>query len=72
MTYVKGQLMFDNLRRMIGDDNFFGSLKTYCSENRLKIAKPDNLIACFEKTASRELKGYFDSWIEGKVQMFAH
>ena len=72
MTYVKGQLMFDNLRRMIGDDNFFGALKAYFTENYLGIAKPDNLVACFEKASSRELKGYFDSWVEGKVQMFAH
>lgn len=70
MTYVKGQLMFDNLRRTIGDDNFYSALKKYYTENYLKIAAPDNMIACFEKTSARELKSYFNSWIEGKVQLY--
>ena len=70
MTYVKGQLMLDNLRRTIGDDAFFAALKSYATDNYLKIAVPDNLIACFEKASARELKGYFASWVEGRVQIY--
>ena len=70
MTYVKGQLMFDNLRRTIGDDAFYAALKLYYSDNYLKTATPDSLIACFEKTSKRELKSYFNSWIEGKILMY--
>ncbi|MCI9518923.1 MAG: M1 family metallopeptidase [Clostridia bacterium] len=70
MTYVKGQLMFDNLRRIIGDDAFYAALKDYYTANYLKIALPDSLIACFEKAAKRELKAYFDSWTQGNVKLF--
>lgn len=70
MTYVKGSLMLDSLRRTIGDDSFVTSLKKYVESYYLKIATPDCLIACFEKTSGRELKGFFDSWTSGKVMLF--
>lgn len=70
MTYVKGSLMFDSLRRTIGDDDFVKSLKRYVTENYLTTAVPDNLISCFEKTSGKELKGFFDSWVGGKVMLF--
>lgn len=70
MTYVKGQLMFDNLRRIIGDDSFYAALKDYYTSNYLKTAQPDSLIACFEKSSGRELKPYFDSWTQGNVKLF--
>lgn len=67
MVYVKGELMFDNLRRTIGDDSFYAALKDYYERYYMSVASTDGLIACFEKSASRELKGYFDSWLGGKV-----
>lgn len=71
MTYVKGSLMLDNLRRIIGDDAFLAALKMYYKDNYLKIATVDCLIACFEKASSRDLKGYFDSWVNGNVLLYS-
>lgn len=71
MTYVKGSLMLDSLRRTIGDDAFTAALKAYVSEYYLENARPDCLIACFEKASGKELKSYFDSWTSGKVKLFA-
>lgn len=71
MTYVKGSLMLDSLRRTIGDTAFESALKTYVTQNYLTTARPDDLICCFEKASKKELKPFFDSWIGGKVVLFA-
>lgn len=70
MTYVKGELMFESLRSVTGDEKFFAGLKDYYSTYKFKTAKPDDLIGCMEKASGRELKGFFDSWTEGKVADF--
>ena len=70
MTYVKGELMFESLRKTLGDANFFGGLKCYYETYKFRNAAPDDLIGCFEKTSGRELKNFFDSWVEGKVGLY--
>ena len=70
MTYVKGELMFESLRSIIGDEKFFAGLRDYYASYKFKVAKPDDLIGCMEKAAGRNLKGFFDSWTEGKVADF--
>lgn len=70
MTYVKGELMFESLRKTIGDENFFGGLKKYYETYKFRNAAPDDLIGCFEKVSGRELKKFFDSWTEGKVGLY--
>lgn len=69
MTYVKGQLMFDSLKNTIGETNFFNSLKKYYKDSYMTTATPDNLIASFEKTCNQDLLSFFNSWLEGKVEM---
>ncbi|MCL2370557.1 MAG: M1 family peptidase, partial [Firmicutes bacterium] len=71
MVYVKGGLMFSSLRRMIGNDNFFAALKLYYEQNFFQMARPENLIAAFEQASGKPLEAYFDSWLSGRVQMFA-
>ncbi|MDR2202123.1 MAG: M1 family metallopeptidase [Clostridiales bacterium] len=70
MTYTKGQVMMDSLRKTIGDGAFFAALKKYYDDNYLKIAAPDNLIGCFESAAKRDLSQFFATWIDGKVVTF--
>lgn len=67
MTYIKGELMFYNIRKIIGDDDFFASLKKYYERSKFKIAKPKDLIGAFEDTSKKDLEGIFDAWLEGKV-----
>ncbi len=70
MTYVKGELMLESLRSVIGDDAFFGGLRAYYSEYCFKNATPDCLIACFEQSSGKPLKSFFAGWIEGKVSHY--
>ena len=67
MAYVKGTLMFDNLREIVGDKNFINSLKFYYKQNRGKNAVPTDLIYAFNKVCKKDLESYFNSWLNGSV-----
>ena len=67
VTYVKGVLFFDSLQDLIGEKNFLKGLKLYFKQNEYKIASVDDMIACFELASKRNLKSFFDSWLDGKV-----
>ncbi len=70
MTYVKGELMFEAIRKAIGDEKFFGGLRRYYDEYKYKIATADALIGCMERSAKTPLKSFFDSFVEGKAQHY--
>lgn len=65
VVYNKGLILFDMLRSAVGEEKFFGGLKTYFAENNGKIATPEALYSCFVKTS--DVEGLFDSFIEGKI-----
>jgi hypothetical protein len=67
LTYVKGLLLFDNLRTIMGDKAFFNGLKNYYNQNKFKIASEDSLIKAFEEYSSKDIGAIVKSWIEGKV-----
>jgi aminopeptidase N len=67
MAYVKGMLLFDNLREVVGDKKFFNALKHYYSNNMFKLVTPDTLIDDFSVSCKTNLKSFFDSWISGNV-----
>lgn len=67
MAYVKGMLLFDSLREILGEAKFQKCLQNYFDENKFKNVSPDDMIASFEKTTKTNLKSYFDAWINGKV-----
>jgi aminopeptidase N len=71
IAYVKGMLIFDNLREVIGDNKFMKGLQTYYKDNVYKIATPDILISSFEKASGNSLRDFFNSWINGNVQILA-
>ncbi len=67
VTYIKGMLLFDELRSVIGAKNFERGLQTYFKENKFSNATQKDLVSAFERVALRNLKSFFSSWIEGKV-----
>ncbi len=71
MTYVKGQIMFDSIRSLIGDDAFFNGLKTYYKENMYKVATKADMIGAFEKHTDYRLTSYVECWVDGSALMFA-
>lgn len=66
MAYIKPCIMYDNLRKTIGEKRFFSGLKKYYFEYIYKNATPDDLVGCFEKIGAGT-NGFFDSFFNGKV-----
>ena len=66
-AYVKGMIMFDDIRNLVGDKNFFNSLKNYYKKMGGQNATPENLISIFEDTSHKRLKSIFESYINGST-----
>ena len=65
ITYNKGLLLFETLRKSLGDKKFFACLKSYFKDNCGRIASPESLIAAF--AAEGDVEGLFSSFIDGKI-----
>ena len=66
IAYIKPCIMYDGIRKTVGDTRFFASLKRYYSGYKFKNASPHDLVGAFEKTGS-DTNGYFQSFFDGKV-----
>jgi aminopeptidase N len=67
MTYIKGELLFDNLRSTVGDDAFFKGLKRYYDKYKFTNVSAPHLIGAFESASGKDLNVFFKSWLEGKI-----
>lgn len=70
IAYVKGVLLFDSLRENCGEEKFLKALHTHFETYKYSNVTPDHLIGIFEKTMSCDMKGFFDSWIDGRVVIY--
>jgi hypothetical protein len=50
----------------VGDDAFFGALKTFLREKQFQRASWYDLKTVFQKQSGRDLGGFFDQWLNGK------
>ena len=66
ITYNKGLLLFDMLRKSVGDEKFFGCLKGYFADYDGKIASAEGLVSEFMKSGV-DIEGVFTSFTEGKI-----
>ena len=66
----KGALMFEALRKLVGDEKFFAALRKYYSANKLEIARLDDLRGSFVGEAAieqrRTVSRTFDRWLSSK------
>lgn len=69
IAYVKGMLIFDSMKDLLGKEKFLKCLQTYFNDNKFKIATPDNLIEAFNKSSKCNVRDIFESWINGKVKI---
>ena len=66
LSYDKAIVMFDTLRKSVGDTSFFAGLRRYYKENAFLIATSGDLVGAFEKTGL-DVGGFFDSFLNGKA-----
>ncbi len=63
VVYTKGALFFQKLREEIGDKAFFEALQNYYRDHQFEVAKPEDLLNTFEKSAGKELDEIFKEWL---------
>jgi len=63
IVYNKGAAVLHMLRRLIGDQAFFGGLRRYYSENKFQKAGTEDLQRAMEAEAGQSLTRFFEQWI---------
>lgn len=63
LVYNKGAAVLHMLRRIVGDEVFFNSIRRFYAGSRFKKAGTDDLQEAFEKESGRSLERFFQKWI---------
>ncbi len=66
VSYNKGGQILHMLRKYVGDDAFFASLKSYLKKNKFKTAEAHDLRLAFEETTGEDLNWFFNQWYFSK------
>lgn len=61
-SYAKGGRILHLLRHVVGDDDFFASLKHYLTKNAYKSVEIHDLRLSFEHVTGQDLNWFFDQW----------
>jgi hypothetical protein len=64
--YDKGVMVFHMLRRMLGEEAFWGALRDLYSEKLFLPASWDDLRQAFERRSGQDLNAFFDQWVQRK------
>ncbi len=66
LSYDKALIMFDTLRKSVGEEKVLSALKKYYKTYAFKMATSGDLVGCFEKVGL-DVGGFFSSFLEGKA-----
>jgi aminopeptidase N len=61
-SYNKGGQILHMLRKAVGDEAFFGSLKNYLETNKFKSAEIHHLRLAFEEVTGEDMNWFFNQW----------
>lgn len=65
-SYNKGGQILHMLRKAVGDEAFFASLKNYLETNKYKSVEIHDLRLAFEETTGRDMNWFFNQWFLNK------
>ncbi|MBK7966703.1 MAG: M1 family metallopeptidase [Bacteroidetes bacterium] len=65
-SYEKGGLVIHMLRKYLGDEIFFASLKHYLTANQYKNVEVHQLRLAFEEVSGQDLNWFFNQWYLAK------
>ncbi|HYH55662.1 MAG TPA: M1 family aminopeptidase, partial [Anseongella sp.] len=63
VSYQKGGRILHMLRKYVGDDAFFASLKLYLDRNRFQTVEVHDLRLAFEDVTGEDLNWFFNQWM---------
>lgn len=61
--YGKSMMMFNMLRDYVGDEIFIKGFQKFYRDNKYRIASFDNIRMAMEKVSGKDLKSFFDQWV---------
>lgn len=64
-TYQKGALAHHMLRYILGDEGYFGSLRTFFTDNAYQTVDTNDLLKAIFKFTGCNLTQFFDQWMYG-------
>ncbi len=64
--YGKGAMVFHMLKNLVGEEQFYSSLREFISRNQSQKASWDNIKAAFEKQSGKDLAPFFKHWVDEK------
>lgn len=67
MVYIKGVIMFDSLKNMVGENKVIAGLKKYYQTNKFKIATKEKFFAAFKSACHSDLDGFFEGFLDGST-----
>ncbi len=62
-TYQKGALVLHMLRKELGDELFFSSIRRYCQSNMYRNVETADFIRSIEEATGRNMQWFFDEWV---------
>ncbi len=62
ISYNKGGQILHMLRKVVGDDAFFASLKLYLETNKFKTGEAHQLRLAFEEVTGQDLNWFWNQW----------
>ncbi len=62
ISYNKGGQILHMLRKYVGDDAFYASLKLYLESHKFKTAEAHELRLAFEEVTGEDLNWFFNQW----------
>lgn len=69
ITYCKGGWVYHSLRKMLGDDAYFASMKNFLNRNAYKSVETEQLVSSFEKDNPNSIipiRTFFEQWVYGQ------
>jgi aminopeptidase N len=61
-SYAKGGLILHMLRKIVGDEAFFGALQLYLKKNQYETSEIHKLRIAFEEVTGEDLNWFFNQW----------
>jgi hypothetical protein len=62
--YGKSAMVFHMLRRIVGEEIFFSSLRKFVEKNRFKVASWADIRDVFESGYDKDLEWFFKQWVD--------
>jgi len=62
--YGKALMVFQMLKKMVGEERFYESIRYFTEENRFRKASWEDICRAFEKISQKNLDLFFSQWID--------